>query len=172
MCLPCFIIVLSFVLAVGAGSKPSGKRRHDQRKPQYGAIASWRQPMNWRSIFCLFGKSCAVYAILIDKATTKNWRDRFPELDRWFQENRPFVLWDDVRSCIRIDKDAQEQGRPTPRTSRIVPKLRPPWLPLVRAVNRQHDISKLWRVAHYCAARRGVVPGRALRKCNARNASI
>jgi hypothetical protein len=43
---------------------------------------------------------------LIDKATTKNWRDRFPELHRWFQENRPFVLWDDIRSCMRIDEDA------------------------------------------------------------------
>jgi hypothetical protein len=69
---------------------------------------------------------------LIDKATTKNWRDRFPELDRWFQENRPFVLWDDIRSCMRIDEDAQELGRPTPRTSRCVPELRPPWLSKTR----------------------------------------
>ena len=66
---------------------------------------------------------------LIDKATPKNWRGRFPDLDRWFQENRPYIIWDNGGSCIRIDQDAKELGRPTPRTSRSIPELKPPWLP-------------------------------------------
>ncbi len=69
---------------------------------------------------------------LIDKATTKNWRDRFPELDRWFQVNRPYILWDDGKSCIRVDEEAKETGRATPRESRSIPALRPPWLPRAR----------------------------------------
>lgn len=64
---------------------------------------------------------------LIDKATTKNWRDRFPDLDKWFQENRPYILWDDSKSCIRLDEDAKELGSPTPRESRSIPELKPSW---------------------------------------------
>jgi len=69
---------------------------------------------------------------LIEKATTKNWRDRFAELDKWFQENRPYMLWDHGKSCIRIDEEARERGEPTSRKSRSIPELRPPWLPETR----------------------------------------
>jgi hypothetical protein len=65
---------------------------------------------------------------LIDGATTKTWRGQFRELDQWFQKNRPYVLWDDSVSRIQIDKDAKEVGRPTQRTARFIPELRPPWL--------------------------------------------
>jgi hypothetical protein len=66
---------------------------------------------------------------LIGQATAKNWRNRFPELDKWFQENRPYMIWDNGRSCIRIDEKAKEQETPTRRVSRSIPELRPPWLP-------------------------------------------
>lgn len=69
---------------------------------------------------------------LIDKATTKNWRDRFPELDEWFRRNRPYIVWDDGNSCIRVDEDAKEAARPTPRSSRFLPELKPPWQPGTR----------------------------------------
>jgi len=65
---------------------------------------------------------------LMDKATTKNWRGRFPELDNWFKENRPYILWDNIESRIRIDDKAKELGRPTRRASRSIPELKPPWL--------------------------------------------
>jgi hypothetical protein len=65
---------------------------------------------------------------LIDNATTENWRGRFPELDKWFKEHRPYILWDNNESHCRIDKDAKEQGRPTPRASRSIPELKPPWV--------------------------------------------
>ena len=65
---------------------------------------------------------------LIDGATTKTWRGQFRELDQWFQKNRPYVLWDNSVSRIQIDKDAKEVGRPTQRTARYIPELRPPWL--------------------------------------------
>jgi hypothetical protein len=64
---------------------------------------------------------------LIDKVTAKTWRSRFPELDAWFQKNRPYLLWDNGKSCIQIDEDARESGRPTPRVSRLIPELKPPW---------------------------------------------
>ena len=66
---------------------------------------------------------------LIDKVTTRNWRIRFEVLDKWFQENRPYILWDNNNSSIRIDKDAKELGRPTSRPSRAIPELKPPWQP-------------------------------------------
>ncbi len=65
---------------------------------------------------------------LIDKATTKNWRDRFPELDAWFQKNRPYVLWDNAQSCVRIDEEGKKSGSPTSRKDRRIPELKPPWL--------------------------------------------
>jgi hypothetical protein len=65
---------------------------------------------------------------LIDKATTKSWRARFSPLDKWFQSNRPYVSWDNDQSCIRIDEDARSSGHPTPRASRSIPELKPPWL--------------------------------------------
>ena len=65
---------------------------------------------------------------LIDKATARNWRGRFPELDRWFRENRPFALWDDAASCLRVDEAAKRSATPTPRASRAIPGLTPPWL--------------------------------------------
>jgi hypothetical protein len=65
---------------------------------------------------------------LIEKVTPENWRGRFPELDRWFQRNRPYVFWDNSKSCIGIDESAKELGRPTPRASRLVPELKPPWV--------------------------------------------
>jgi hypothetical protein len=64
---------------------------------------------------------------LIENATTKNWRDRFPRLDKWFQENRPFILWENDKSCIRVDETAKESGSPTSRTSRSIPELKPTW---------------------------------------------
>jgi hypothetical protein len=64
---------------------------------------------------------------LIDKVTTKNWRERFSDLDRWFQRNRPYILWDDDKSCIRLDEEAKENGRPTRRKSRSIPELKPSW---------------------------------------------
>lgn len=64
---------------------------------------------------------------LIDKATIRNWRDRFPELDEWFRRNRPYIIWDDGNSCIRVDEDAKEGARPTSRSSRSIPELKPPW---------------------------------------------
>jgi hypothetical protein len=66
---------------------------------------------------------------LIEKATTSNWRDRFLRLDRWFRENRPYVVWDESKCCIRIDEDARRLGTPTRRSLRSIPELRPPWLP-------------------------------------------
>ena len=64
---------------------------------------------------------------LIENATPKNWRDRFARLDKWFQENRPYILWDNEKSCIRIDETAKESGSPTSRTSRSIPELKPTW---------------------------------------------
>jgi hypothetical protein len=64
---------------------------------------------------------------LIDKATTETWRGRFTELDKWFKESRPYILWDDKESHCRIDAEAKDMGRPTPRTARLIPELKPPW---------------------------------------------
>jgi hypothetical protein len=64
---------------------------------------------------------------LIDKSTVKNWRSRFPELDMWFQKNRPYVRWDRKGSCIGIDQEAKEFGAPTQRKLRKIPELKPPW---------------------------------------------
>lgn len=66
---------------------------------------------------------------LIDGATTKNWRGRFPILDAWFRENRPFMLWDEDKSCLYLDEESKAAGCPTPRESRAIPGLRPPWCP-------------------------------------------
>lgn len=66
---------------------------------------------------------------LLDEANTKNWRGRFSELDEWFSENRPYLLWDNRQSCIRIDEEAKRLRRPTPRSKRAIPELKPPWLP-------------------------------------------
>jgi hypothetical protein len=65
---------------------------------------------------------------LIAGSTAGNWRGRFPELDEWFRRNRPYIVWDDGRSHIRIDGAAREEARPTPRSSRSIPELKPPWL--------------------------------------------
>ena len=62
-----------------------------------------------------------------DRSTVKHWRGRFSELDRWFQANRPFILWDQARSCIRIDQEAKQNAAPTGRKSRRSPELKPPW---------------------------------------------
>ena len=64
---------------------------------------------------------------LIENATPKNWRDRFPRLEKWFQENRPYILWDNDKSRIRIDETAKKSGRPTPKTSRSIRELKPIW---------------------------------------------
>jgi hypothetical protein len=64
---------------------------------------------------------------LIEKSNTKNWRERFADLDRWFHQNRPYILWDDDKSCIRLDEEAKENGRPTRRESRSIPELNPSW---------------------------------------------
>ena len=64
---------------------------------------------------------------LIDKSTVKNWRSRFAELDKWFQTNRPFILWDKKGSCIRVDQESKEVGFHTPRKPRKIPELKPPW---------------------------------------------
>ena len=64
---------------------------------------------------------------LVDRSTVKNWRDRFSVLDRWFQANRPFIVWDEARSCIRIDQEAKQNAAPTGRKSRRIPELKPPW---------------------------------------------
>jgi len=76
---------------------------------------------------------------LVENSTTKNWRQRFPGLDSWFQKNRPFIVWDDQRSCIRIDREALAGGRPTPRASRSIPELRPPWLAGPPALEKRKD---------------------------------
>jgi hypothetical protein len=65
---------------------------------------------------------------LIDKSTTENWRGRFRELDEWFKGNRPYVVWDEKESRCRIDEEAKEVSRPTPRASRVIPELKPPWV--------------------------------------------
>lgn len=65
---------------------------------------------------------------LIRGATVENWRGRFAELDRWFRQDRPYIAWDDVRACIQVDGDAKEVAHPTPRPSRSIPELKPPWL--------------------------------------------
>lgn len=65
---------------------------------------------------------------LVDKATSANWRARFPELDAWFRTNRPYVRWDDDASCLRVDKEAKASATPTPRAARAIPRLIPPWL--------------------------------------------
>jgi hypothetical protein len=64
---------------------------------------------------------------LIDKSTTKNWRGRFRNLEKWFQSNRPFVEWDEARSCLRIDEEGKHDALPTERASRRIPELKPPW---------------------------------------------
>jgi len=64
---------------------------------------------------------------IINKSTTKNWRNLFPELDKWFQANRPFIIWDDSKSCIRIDDEAKKWGERTPRASRFIPEFMPTW---------------------------------------------
>jgi hypothetical protein len=64
---------------------------------------------------------------LIDKSTVKNWRGRYPTLEKWFQANRPFVKWDEARSCLRIDEESKHDALPTERTSRRIPELKPPW---------------------------------------------
>lgn len=64
---------------------------------------------------------------LIDGVTSKNWRRRFPELAMWFSQNRPFLLWDNTRSCMRIDEEAKKDFRPTRRAQRTIPELKPPW---------------------------------------------
>jgi hypothetical protein len=66
---------------------------------------------------------------LIDKTTTKNWRSKFSDLDDWYRLNRAYVLWDNERSRITIDEDAKERARPTYRSLRSVPELKPPWIP-------------------------------------------
>jgi len=65
---------------------------------------------------------------LIDGATTKNWRSRFHKLDQWFQKNRPYIFWDNNGSRLQVDENAKEEGRPTRRSSRFIPELKPPWL--------------------------------------------
>lgn len=65
---------------------------------------------------------------LVAGATSDNWRGRFAELDEWFRQNRPYITWDDARSCIQVDREAKEVARPTPRSSRSIPELKPPWL--------------------------------------------
>jgi hypothetical protein len=52
----------------------------------------------------------------------------FPELEKWFQKNRPYIVWADDGSFFVIDQEAQDSGRPTPRKSRSIPELKPPWL--------------------------------------------
>jgi hypothetical protein len=42
-----------------------------------------------------------------------------------YNELRAF--WENSKSCIRLDEDAEELGRPTPRKSSFVPELQPPW---------------------------------------------
>ena len=65
---------------------------------------------------------------LIDGVTSKNWRRRFPELDKWFSQNRPFLLWDSTRSCMRIDEEARRDSTATRRAQRTIPELKPPWI--------------------------------------------
>jgi hypothetical protein len=65
---------------------------------------------------------------LVAKSTTKNWRDRFPDLGKWFHENRPFVTWNETKSCMIIDHEAKEWGAATERSSRSIPDLKPSWL--------------------------------------------
>jgi hypothetical protein len=69
---------------------------------------------------------------LIDKATTKNWRRRFPDLDKWFREHRPYIVWDENKSCIAIDEEATQWAWPTERGLRSIPDLTPPWLSRTR----------------------------------------
>ncbi len=65
---------------------------------------------------------------LIEGSTVKNWRSRFAELDQWFKTNRPYIRWNNKRSCVRIDREAKESGTPTSRKMRKIPELKPPWL--------------------------------------------
>jgi hypothetical protein len=65
---------------------------------------------------------------LIENASSRNWRDRFPQLDTWFQKNRPYIVWDNDVSCMRIDGESKESGFPTPRSSRSIPELKPSWM--------------------------------------------
>ena len=64
---------------------------------------------------------------LLENVTTKNWRARYSELDKWFSKNRPYIQWDNSKSVIVIDKDRQDHGLSTDRDSRSVPELKPPW---------------------------------------------
>jgi hypothetical protein len=68
---------------------------------------------------------------LIRDSTLKNWRGRFAELDKWFQINRPYILWDTKVSCIRVDQQAKEFVIPTERKPREIPELKPPWPTLI-----------------------------------------
>ena len=65
---------------------------------------------------------------LIDGVTSKNWRRRFPELDKWFSRNRPFLRWDNASSCMRIDEEAKKDATATRRSQRTIPELKPPWI--------------------------------------------
>lgn len=78
---------------------------------------------NWQLLCGVCGRTD-----LIDKATTENWRERFADLDEWFRRNRPYIVWDDRNSCIKIDGKAKDGAEPTPRSSRAIPELKPPWL--------------------------------------------
>jgi hypothetical protein len=74
--------------------------------------------------------------ILIDGATSRNWGVRFAEVDRRFQTNWPYFLWDNARACVRIDEHAREQGRTTSRASRSIQELKAPWLPTRSSTTR------------------------------------
>jgi hypothetical protein len=64
---------------------------------------------------------------LLKDSSVKNWRGRFPELDKWFQLNRPYILWDPKDSCIRVDQEMKEFVIPTARKAREIPELKPTW---------------------------------------------
>ena len=57
-----------------------------------------------QDLLCTWQMICGVCdrLDLIRGATTKNWRDRFSDLDHRFQRNRPYMVWDGSKSCIRI----------------------------------------------------------------------
>ncbi len=64
---------------------------------------------------------------LIKDCNGERWRSRFEILDKWFKINRPYSVWDNASSSIRVDSNRKGSGRPKKREERLIPELVPPW---------------------------------------------
>ena len=97
-----------------------------------------------QDLLCTWQMICGVCdrLDLIRGATTKNWRDRFSDLDHWFQRNRPYMVWDGSKSCIRIDEDAKKlRVQPAGHQGRFPNSNRPGCRPINRRLQLRREIS-------------------------------